>query len=88
MPQLGLGTLGTSTQKMLQEMKAEAAYFTAMSSCERGGFVVFDLQDPSQIPAVAEPFFLAFNARVWFCSVMNAQDIANALPGTERVVKE
>ncbi len=82
------GTLGTSMQKILQAMKAEAAYFTATPSGERGGFIVFDLPDPSHIPAVAEPFFLAFNARVWFSPVMNAQDLANAAPGIEKAVRE
>lgn len=82
------GTLGITMQKILQAMKVEAAYFTATSSGERGGFIVFDLTDPSQIPAVAEPFFLAFNAKVWFSPVMNAQDLMNAVPGIEKAVKE
>jgi len=56
------GTLGSTMQKILQEMKAEAAYFTTTPSGERGGFIVCDLQDSSQIPAIAEPLFLAFNA--------------------------
>ncbi len=82
------GTLGTSMQKILQAMKAEAAYFTATPSGERGGFIVFDLPDPSHIPAVAEPFFLAFNAKVWLSPVMTPQDLANAAPGIEKAVRE
>ncbi len=82
------GTLGISMQKILQAMKAEAAYFTATSNGERGGFIVFDLADPSQIPAIAEPFFLAFNAKLWLSPAMNAQDLANAAPGIEKAVKE
>jgi hypothetical protein len=81
------GAFGASFQKLLQDMKPEAAYFTAMPNGERGGFIVFDLQDTSQIPAIAEPFFLAFNARVNFYPVMNAQDLANAGPGIEKAVK-
>jgi hypothetical protein len=82
------GAFGPSFQKILDGLKPEAAYFTSGASGERGGFIVFDLKDTSQIPAVAEPFFLAFNAKVNFFPVMNAQDLANAAPGIEKAVKE
>jgi hypothetical protein len=82
------GTLGSTMQKILQSMKVEAAYFTTTPSGERGGFIVCDLQDNSQIPAIAEPFFLAFNARLWFHPVMNAEDLAKAVPGIDKAVKE
>lgn len=82
------GALGAPFQKILDAMKPEAAYFTTTASGERGGFVVFDLKDTSQIPAIAEPFFLAYNARVKFSPVMSAQDLANAGPGIEKAVKD
>jgi hypothetical protein len=82
------GMLGPSFQKMVDAMKPEAAYFTATSSGERGGFVVFDLADASQIPAIAEPFFLTFNAKLWFSPVMSAQDLQKAGPSIEKAVKE
>jgi hypothetical protein len=82
------GAFGPSFQKMLEPLKPEAAYFTTGASGERGGFIVFDMKDTSQLPGVAEPFFLAFNARVTFFPVMNAADLANAAPGIEKAVKE
>jgi hypothetical protein len=82
------GTLGAPLQKMLEAIQPEAAYFTTVANGERGGFVVFDLKDTSQIPAIAEPFFLAYNARVSFSPVMSAQDLANAAPGIEKAVRE
>ena len=81
------GAFGPSFEKILDALKPEAAYFTAGTSGERGGFIVFDMKDASQIPAVAEPFFLAFHARVTFSPVMNAQDLAKAQPGIEKAVK-
>ena len=81
------GAFGPTFQKILAELKPEAAYFTTRANGERGGFIVFDMKDTSQIPAVAEPFFLAFNARVTFTPVMNAQDLAKAQPGIEKAVK-
>jgi hypothetical protein len=81
------GGFGSPFQKLLESLKPEAAYFTTGLTGERGGFIVFDLKDTSQLPAIAEPFFLAYNARVTFSPVMNAQDLANAAPGIEKAVK-
>jgi hypothetical protein len=82
------GTLGKTVQKMIETLKPECAYFGAGATGERGGFIVFDLKDPSEIPAIAEPFFLDFNAKVTFFPVMNAQDLAKAMPSIEKAVKE
>jgi hypothetical protein len=82
------GAFGEKFKKMLDAMKPEAAYFTATAKGERGGFVVFDLKDPSQIPVIAEPFFLAFNATIHLSPVMNPEDLAKAGPGIEKAVKE
>jgi hypothetical protein len=37
------------------------------------------MKDQSQIPAVAEPWFLASNAKVFFRPVMTPQDFAKAI---------
>ena len=58
------GTLGSTVERILAELKPEAAYFYADDNGNRCGSVVFDMKDASQLPAVAEPWFLAFNARV------------------------
>ena len=82
------GAFGVPLQKMLEALKPEAAYFTTQASGERGGFVIFDMKDTSQLPGIAEPFFLAFNARLTFSPVMNAADLAKAGPGIEKAIKE
>ncbi|MBV9622566.1 MAG: hypothetical protein JOZ14_01145 [Acidobacteria bacterium] len=82
------GAFGEPFQKILDALKPEAAYFTATANGERGGFVVFDMKDPSEIPAIAEPFFLNYDARITFAPVMNTQDLAKAGPGIEKAVKE
>lgn len=82
------GAFGPAFQKMLETLKPEAAYFSAGTVGDRGGFIVFDMKDTSEIPAIAEPFFLAFNAKVTFFPVMNAADLAKAGPGIEKAVKE
>jgi hypothetical protein len=81
------GAFGPAFQSILETLKPEAAYFGAGATGERGGFIVFDMKDTSEIPGIAEQFFLAFNASVTFLPVMNAQDLANAAPGIEKAVK-
>lgn len=46
------------------------------------------MSDVSEIPRIAEPFFLAFNAKVEIHPAMNAQDLARALPAIEQAVKK
>ena len=72
------GTLGTTIQKILADLKPEAAYFFADDNGQRSASIVFDMKDTSQIPAVAEPWFLAFNAKVSLRPAMSAPDLAAA----------
>ena len=71
------GTIGATMQKLLEAMKAEAVYFTEVDG-RRGAILVVDLPEPSKIPALAEPWFLALNAEVHFHPVMSPADLAKA----------
>lgn len=80
------GTLGTTIQKILSDLKPEAAYFTEDFG-ERTGWIFFDMKDSSELPGVAEPWFLAFNAKVTLRPAMNPQDLAAGLQGLQNAVK-
>lgn len=72
------GTLGRVMQSTMEKIQPEASYFLSNEGC-RSGFMVFDLKDPSDIPSIAEPFFLSLNAKVEFSPVMNAEDMQKGL---------
>ena len=78
------GTLGSTIEKILADLKPEAAYFFPDDNGQRSGSIVFDMKDSSQIPAIAEPWFLAFNAKISLRPVMNPQDLAAAVPAINK----
>ena len=78
--------LGTTIQKILAEMKPEAAYF-AEDNGQRTGYIFFDMKESSQLPAVAEPWFLAFNASLTVRPAMTPQDLADGMAGMQRAVE-
>jgi hypothetical protein len=71
------GTAGEIIQRIMGDIKPEAAYFTNYHG-QRGAILVVDVTDPSRIPALAEPFFLSFNADVQFHVVMSPDDLGRA----------
>jgi hypothetical protein len=82
------GTLGPTVERIVAALKPEAAYFYADDNGQRAGSIVFDMKDTSQIPAIAEPWFLAFNATVSLRPVMNAQDLASAAPEIAKAAQQ
>jgi hypothetical protein len=80
------GTLGKTIQSILAELKPEAAYFSEENG-ERTGFIIFDMKNSSELTAIAEPWFLAFNAKLTVRPAMNVDDLAAGSAGIERAVK-
>ena len=82
------GTLGSTVERILADLKPEAAYFFADDNGDRSASIVFDMKDASQIPAIAEPWFLAFNAKVSLRPVMNPQDLAAGGPSIGKAAQQ
>jgi hypothetical protein len=82
------GTLASTCERILADLKPEAAYFFADDNGNRTGSIIFDMKDSSQIPSIAEPWFLAFNAQLSFRPVMNPQDLATAAPSITKAVQQ
>ena len=72
------GTLPQVMQHTLEMLHPEAAYFGPEDGI-RTAFFVFDMTDPSQLPAISEPLFSHFKARVEIFPVMNSDDLQRGL---------
>ena len=81
------GTLGETVQAILEDIKPEAVYFTVQDGM-RATIMVVDLEDASEMPAIAEPWFLAFNAAIDIKPLMQPEDLAKAAPAIENAVKK
>jgi len=71
------GSAGPKLSRILEATKPEAVYFTEHAG-QRGAVIVVDLSDPSKIPALAEPWFLTFQADVEFRVAMTPDDLKRA----------
>ena len=71
------GTAGDKIQHILEAIKPEAVYFTEQNG-RRGAVLIVDVNDPSDVPMLAEPWFLTFDAEVEFRIAMTPEDLARA----------
>ena len=73
--------------QILEEQQPEAAYFIADEG-KRTAVLIVNMDDLSQLPAIAEPWFLALNASIEVTPAMVAGDLQKAGPDIERAVKK
>jgi len=81
------GKLNGTIKAILEEQKPEAAYFTADYG-KRTAFLFFDMQESSEIPKLAEPWFLTLGAGIDMRPVMAPEDLAKAIPTFEAIAKK
>jgi hypothetical protein len=79
------GSAEKKMKQILEETKAEAAYFTEYDG-ERGAILIININDPSEVPKFAEPWFLSFNADVEFHIAMTPEELGRA--GLEKLGKK
>lgn len=72
------GTLPKIMQSMAERLKPEAAYF-GPSEGGRCCTFVFDMQDSSLLPSIAEPLFEGLGAKIEIQPVMNSEDLKKGL---------
>jgi hypothetical protein len=79
------GSVEKKMKQILEETKAEAVYFTEYDG-HRGAIMIININDPSEVPKFAEPWFLSFNADVQFRIAMTPEDLGRA--GLEKLGKK
>ncbi len=79
------GTAGATIRRILEAIKPEAVYFTEQNG-HRGAILIVNVNKPSEIPALAEPWFLNFNADCQLRIVMSPEDLEQA--GLEKLGKK
>jgi hypothetical protein len=78
---------GEKMQALLKDLKAEAAYFTTVKG-HRGGYIVVNMDDASQMVPMLEPLFFWFKANVKLIPVMLPEDLAKAGPAMAKAIKK
>lgn len=71
------GTIEATMQKLLAATRPEAAYFTAIDG-HRGGILIVEMGSSSEIPRLAEPWFLTLHAEINFQPAMTPEDLAKS----------
>lgn len=71
------GEIGEVMGRIMKSVKPEMAYFTEHDG-KRGGIFLVNVKNPSDVPGIAEPFFLVFNADCKFRIAMSPEDLQKA----------
>jgi hypothetical protein len=81
------GRIAETLQSILEELNPEAAYFADIEGA-RGGYLVVNMEEASQIPAICEPLFLGLGATVKVHPVFTPDDMPRAMEALERVAQK
>ena len=72
------GSIGQTMQTIIGNLQPEAAYFCHVEG-KRGGYLVANLEEGSELVTKLEPFFLELGAEIETFPVMNADELGAGL---------
>ncbi len=81
------GSLPETIQTILEDLKPEAAYFSDIEGA-RGGYLVINMDEASQMPALSEPLFLGLGATIQAHPVMVPEDLEKAGADLQQVAQK
>ncbi len=71
------GTAAAKMKQIMDAIKPEQAWFGEREG-KRGGILIVNVDSGSDIPRLAEPWFLSFNAEVEFRVTMTPEELGRA----------
>jgi len=71
------GSMGAKMKQLLDATKPDHVWFSERNG-KRGGIMIVNLDSPSDVPRLAEPWFLALNAEVEFRIAMTPEDLGRS----------
>jgi hypothetical protein len=80
------GKIAQIVGKIIEDLKPEAVYLYPEGG-QRGGIMVVDLAESSQLAGIAEPFWFGLHATVEITPVMSGEDLQKALTGIETIAQ-
>jgi hypothetical protein len=81
------GRIGPTLEAILDDLEPEAAYFADIEGA-RGGYLVVNMDDASQIPAIAEPLFLGLGATVQIHPVFTPDDMGMVMETLQQATQK
>ena len=72
------GKIGPAIEKLVNDTKAEAAYFTMLEGL-RSGIIIFEESDQANLTKYNEPMFAALNAEIDIVPVLTLDDLKRGL---------
>jgi Protein of unknown function (DUF3303) len=72
------GSIGQKMESILESIQPEAAYFCPVDGT-RGGYLIVNMDDASQLPPLVEPFFQELGANVEVVPAMTQEDLRTGL---------
>jgi hypothetical protein len=80
-------SLHSTIHSIMEELKPEAAYFSEIEGA-RSGYLVVNIDDASQISAIAETLFLGLGATIQVHRVMTPEELGQATPAIEQAAQK
>ena len=74
-------------QAVMGDLKPEAAYFT-IDGGQRTAYFVVNMESATDLPRIAEPLWLSWNADVTVSPVFLPEEMEAAMPAIAEIVKK